>query len=93
MVTKVQTAVATASLRVVGNQDGGLSANDAQLAFMIVLGTYSPTPTEDCAADCDGNDIVTAADAQKIFLTVLGMDSCVEPVRTEKRLSGPQPRN
>jgi serine protease len=62
------------------NNDGILSAGDAQLAFLIVLGLYSPTYVEYCAADCDGSGIVTAGDAQAIFLVVLGMGTCADPI-------------
>ncbi len=58
------------------NADGILTAQDAQLAFLIVLGTYVPTFAEMCAADCLGTGEVTAADAQAIFLTVLGTGTC-----------------
>lgn len=60
------------------NQDGNVTAGDAQLAFSIVLGAYSPTAEEECAADCSGDDTVTAADAQAIFLKVLGSGSCAD---------------
>ncbi len=62
------------------NLDGQLTAADAQLAFFIVLGTYSPSYEEECAADCNGDGSVTAADAQAIFLTVLGSGTCVDPL-------------
>jgi len=47
---------------------------------MIVLGEYTPTPREECAADCDGSGEVTAADAQEIFLVALGMGECEDPL-------------
>ncbi|HPQ42467.1 MAG TPA: dockerin type I domain-containing protein, partial [bacterium] len=47
--------------------DGGITAADAQAAFYIVLGSMTPTPEQACAADCNGDDSVTAADAQLIF--------------------------
>ncbi len=62
------------------NQDGILSAADAQLAFYIALGQYSPTYEEECAADCNGDGIVTAADAQLIFYTVIGIGDCADPL-------------
>jgi N-acetylneuraminic acid mutarotase len=62
------------------NQDGILSAADAQLAFYIALGLYSPTFEEECAADCNGDGIVTAADAQLIFYSVLGIGNCEDPL-------------
>jgi len=60
--------------------DGSISAGDAQLAFNIVLGLYSPTYEEECAADCNGDGNVTASDAQAIFYSVLGTGSCVDPL-------------
>jgi len=60
--------------------DGDITAGDAQLAFLIALGSYSPTYEEACAADCNGNDEVTAGDAQQIFLTALGSGACVDPL-------------
>jgi len=64
------------------NFDGSLTAADAQLAFYIVLGLYTPTTAEQCAADCDGSGSVTAGDAQAIFLAVLGTGSCADPIPT-----------
>ncbi len=61
------------------NQDGKVTAADAQMAFQIALGFINPTYQEACSADCDGDGDVTAADAQQIFLTVLGSESCVDP--------------
>ena len=55
------------------NGSGHLTAEDAQMAFNILLGYYTPTYAEECAADCTGNGEVTADDSQMIFLTVLGM--------------------
>ncbi|HPQ40124.1 MAG TPA: right-handed parallel beta-helix repeat-containing protein [bacterium] len=62
------------------NRDGILTAGDAQLAFLITLGAYSPSFEEACAADCNGNGDVTAGDAQLIFLSVLGAGECVDPL-------------
>lgn len=63
------------------NLDGGLSSEDAQMAFSIAMGTLIPTEEERCAADCDGSVSVTAGDAQMIFMVVLGMgDSCHDPL-------------
>jgi hypothetical protein len=62
------------------NQDGVITAADAQMAFQIVLGQVMPTYEEACAADCNGDDLVTAADAQNIFLVVLGLGTCVDPL-------------
>lgn len=60
--------------------DATLTAADAQLAFMITLGTYSPSWDEACAADCNGDGDITAGDAQQIFFTVLGSGNCVDPL-------------
>jgi hypothetical protein len=62
------------------NDDGVITAGDAQLAFMIALGAYSPTYKEWCAADCNGDGVVTAGDAQLIFLAALGSGACVDPL-------------
>jgi hypothetical protein len=62
------------------NFDGVLTAGDSQLAFMIAIGTYSPSYLETCAADCNGDGIVTAGDAQAIFLAVLGSGTCVDAI-------------
>jgi hypothetical protein len=62
------------------NLDGVITATDAQLAFLITLGQYSPTYEEGCAADCNSDGIVSAADAQAIFMTVLGMSACADPL-------------
>ena len=62
------------------NMDGEITADDAQLAFLIALGSISPTYDEFCAADCNGDGSVTAGDAQSIFGAVLGYDSCQDPI-------------
>ncbi|MBN1297338.1 SUMF1/EgtB/PvdO family nonheme iron enzyme [bacterium] len=62
------------------NFSGTITASDAQLAFLITLGTVIPTYEEACASDCNGSGSVTAADAQAIFLTVLGSGTCVDPI-------------
>lgn len=62
------------------NNDGSITAGDAQMAFQIALGTLSPTPEQECSADCNGNSTVTAGDAQQIFMTALGTASCVDPL-------------
>jgi hypothetical protein len=62
------------------NQDGILTAADAQLTFQIVLGTYTPTYQQECAADCNGDGVITAADAQNVFMAVLGTATCVDPL-------------
>ncbi|HPQ40600.1 MAG TPA: DUF1566 domain-containing protein [bacterium] len=60
--------------------DGMHTATDAQLAFLIALGSYSPSFEEACAADCSGDGSVTAGDAQTIFLAVLGSGQCADPL-------------
>jgi len=61
--------------------DGEITAGDAQLAFLIALGSYSPSFDEACAADCNGDNEVTAGDAQGIFLVALGSSpSCADPL-------------
>lgn len=62
------------------NQNGSVTAGDAQLAFSIALGAYTPTEAERCSADCNANGDVTAGDAQGIFATALGSGSCADPV-------------
>jgi len=62
------------------NLNGEITSSDAQLAFQIVLGTYSPGTEEECAADCNGDSEVTSGDAQRIFQVVLGSNSCVDPM-------------
>jgi hypothetical protein len=62
------------------NNDGTITAGDAQVAFQIALAMFSPTPEQECRADCDGSGTVTAGDAQIIFRVALGMgDSCSDP--------------
>lgn len=60
--------------------DDELTAGDAQLAFNIALGAYSPNQEEECAADCNGDSSVTAGDAQVIFQSVLGIANCLDPM-------------
>lgn len=60
--------------------DGYVTAGDAQLAFLIALGSYTPSETEFCSADCNADEDVTAGDAQRIFMTALGTSSCVDPL-------------
>ncbi|MCD4654549.1 hypothetical protein K8T06_11530, partial [bacterium] len=62
------------------NLDGTISAGDAQLCFNIVLGVYTPTFEEECAADCTGDGSISAGDAQAIFYAVLGSGSCADPL-------------
>ncbi len=60
--------------------DGEITAGDAQLAFTVALGGYTPTFEEECAADCNGDGEVTAGDAQGVFATALGSGSCMDPL-------------
>nr|HPQ42424.1 dockerin type I repeat-containing protein [bacterium] len=62
------------------NADGELTAADAQQAFLIALGSMTPTWDEACAADCNGDGEITAGDAQLIFMAVLGSGNCVDPL-------------
>lgn len=62
------------------NMDGVISSEDAQQAFGIAIGAITPTPEQFCAADCDGNGVISAGDAQKIFYTIFAMDTCVDPI-------------
>lgn len=62
------------------NVDGVISAGDAQFAFFIALEMVTPTEDEACAADCNGDGNVTAADAQAIFNAGLGLGVCVTPL-------------
>ncbi|HPQ40537.1 MAG TPA: dockerin type I domain-containing protein, partial [bacterium] len=62
------------------NQNGEITAGDAQMAFQIALGQISPTPEEFCSADCNGDEEVTAGDAQQVFMTALGSATCVDPL-------------
>ncbi|MCD4654598.1 PKD domain-containing protein [bacterium] len=49
------------------NNDGMITASDAQLCFQIILGLYSPTPGEEYRADANEDGQVTSNDAQIIF--------------------------
>ncbi|MBN1879866.1 hypothetical protein JW823_07120 [bacterium] len=60
--------------------DGSITAGDAQMAFLIALGSMIPTEEEECAADCNGDGSCTAGDAQMIFLSALGSASCVDAI-------------
>ena len=53
------------------NNDGIITAADAQLCFQIVMGLYSPTPGEEYRADASEDGHVTAADALIIHLQSL----------------------
>lgn len=58
------------------NHDGTLTAEDAQLAFLIVLGILP----FDWVADCNADDEVTSGDAQLIFIAALTAGSCHDPL-------------
>ncbi len=60
------------------NQDGSLTAGDAQLAFYIAIGFHQPSVSEECSADCNGDGGVTAGDAQSIFYAAMGLMQCVD---------------
>ncbi len=62
------------------NQDGEVSAGDAQLAFLIALSMVTPSHEQECAADCNADGSISAGDAQAIFLSALGMGECVESI-------------
>lgn len=62
------------------NQSGDITAGDAQMTFQIALGQYSPTPEEECCADCNGDSTVTAGDAQAVFMAALGTGTCADPL-------------
>jgi len=59
---------------------GGHTAQDAQWAFFILMGTLIPTYEQECAADCNGDGMVTAGDAQTIFGLVFGVGACADPL-------------
>ena len=40
----------------------------------------TPTYFESCAADCNGDDDITAGDAQSVFLAALGLGQCIDDV-------------
>ncbi len=58
------------------DQNGLVSAGDAQTTFLIALGMLSPTVSQMCAADCNGDNLVSAADAQLVFLAAVGVGRC-----------------
>jgi len=60
--------------------NGNITANDSQLVFYIVLGLFTPTYEQECAADCNGDGNITASDSQTVFMSILGLDSCVDPL-------------
>jgi len=58
----------------------GITAADAQLAFIITIGSMHPTFDEACAADCNADGDVTAGDSQLIFATAIGVGNCADPL-------------
>ena len=62
------------------NLDSSITAEDAQLAFMIAMGMFIPPYEKWCAADCSGDGEVTAGDAQLVFLAALGQGTCFDPL-------------
>ena len=62
------------------NFDSTISAEDAQLAFLIALELMTPTYEEACAADCNGDGVVSSTDAQLVFQAAMGTGNCVDPL-------------
>lgn len=62
------------------NFSGDHTAEDAQLAFFIVMGQITPELEAWCAADCNNDGDVTAGDAQMIFATVFALGACTDPL-------------
>ncbi|HPQ42413.1 MAG TPA: hypothetical protein PLV45_18720 [bacterium] len=62
------------------NLDHALSAGDAQLTFLNVLGLVSFTFQQFTTADCNSDYQVTAEDAQMIFETLMGYSQCTDPL-------------
>lgn len=63
------------------NNDLEITIEDAQLAYMITLGIFTPTHEESCSADCNSDDSVTMADAQCMFMYYLGLPcACTDPI-------------
>jgi len=60
------------------NFDNAVTSGDSQLGFMIVLGVYSASPAEECAADCNGDGSITTNNAQSIFLKAIGSGACAD---------------
>ena len=58
------------------NFSGDITAGDAQMAFYIAVGIYTPSVVEECAADCNNDGSVTAGDAQIIFGLIFGGPGC-----------------
>ena len=52
--------------------NGRITANDAQLAFLISALRMEPTPYQEWAAEVTGDGLITAGDAQRIFEASLG---------------------
>lgn len=61
------------------------TAADAQKAFGITLGYFTPTYLEACAADCNGDDTISMNDVQTIFYATLGLGSCIDPIGSKTR--------
>ncbi len=60
--------------------DEAVSVGDARHAFLLALGWPVPTAAAACAADCDGNGVITANDAKGIFAAALGLGGCLDPL-------------
>lgn len=67
------------------NEDGRLTAADAQYAFCISLGMPTGLAARQlCKADCNGDGDTTAGDALDIFTGALsGISLCMDPVQTD----------
>jgi len=61
------------------NRDGRITAEDAQLAFCAAIGACVLTPSQHCAADCNGDNIISAGDAQGIF-SGIWVHQCIDPL-------------
>ncbi len=57
--------------------DGFVTAGDALLALQIALQSIPYTHRQRCSADCNGDGVVSAGDAQRVFYTAMSLDRCV----------------
>jgi hypothetical protein len=70
-----------------------ITAGDAQRAFLFAMHFVDPTWDEWCTADCNGDSALTAEDAQRIFMTALRLDSCVDTLPPGRIHEGLHNRN
>lgn len=63
------------------NDDGIVTAGDAQLAFEFAIGRKTPTDKQIKAADIDKNGRITAGDAQQIFYISIGKQAKVSAAK------------